>query len=334
MNQKTIIIAIGFLIAFCAGIIFYAEWQKRFEALLPEAPILPPKPPPTPIQNTDAGGHWHDGEWHAEPHTPATFAVPIDEIPPIGNDTVSETNAQYVPYISSENPALAELYQMLNVATPEGEAPRNSPYGIYLLEKDAWQREYAALRAEEAALDREDEELGLNNPDAFVKTIDRLSTEEREALVEKIEALQQKWQALWEKKRAHRAAKPIEPPHGREQGMTITHDVGPNELLTESEIEELNQTLQTEGFHPEKLSQRQLDYLSVVGINMDMLPPEQRQEFIEQADREFYAQFGLKPPPKGYRYSFKDISKGILNVDENGEPILRKKAETGTPVSR
>ena len=117
-------------------------------------------------------------------------------------------------------------------------------------------------------------------------------------------------------------------------GITITHDVDISKLLTESEIEELNQTLKREGFHPEKLSQRQLDYLSGVGINIDMLPPEQRQEFIEQADREFYAQFGLEPPPKGYRYSFKDISKGILNVDENGEPILRKKAETGEPISR
>ena len=68
MNRK-LIAAIGLMLAFCIGIFFYAEWEKaRFKASLPEAPILPPKPPPTPIQNADAGGHWHGDEWHAEPH--------------------------------------------------------------------------------------------------------------------------------------------------------------------------------------------------------------------------------------------------------------------------
>ena len=218
MKPKTMVIAIGILIAFCAGIFFYPEWQKaRFDASLPQPPA------PTEVQSETEtndrqtkGGHWHGDEWHAEPHTPV-FAVPIDEVKIIGDSNVSTTATQHVPYISSENPALAELYQMLNADTPEGADLRNSPFGIYLLEKDAWQREEAALYAEEAALDREDEELGLNNPDAFVKTLDRLSAEERETLVEKMKALQQKWEALAEKKRAHRAARPIEPPPGREQ---------------------------------------------------------------------------------------------------------------------
>ena len=51
--NRTMVIAIGILIAICTGIYFWAEWQKQeFDASLPQ--------PPT-------GGHWHDGEWHAEP---------------------------------------------------------------------------------------------------------------------------------------------------------------------------------------------------------------------------------------------------------------------------
>ena len=219
MKPKTMVIAIGILIAFCAGIFFYPEWQKaRFDASLPQPPA------PTEVQSETEtndrqtkGGHWHGDEGHAEPHTPATFAAPIDEVTPIGDYTVSATATQHVPYIPSENPALAELYQMLNADTPEGADLRNSPFGVYLLEQEAWQREEATLYAEEAAWYQEEEELGLNDFDAFIKNLDLLSAEEREALVEKMKALQQKWEALAEKKRAHRAARPIEPPHGREQ---------------------------------------------------------------------------------------------------------------------
>ena len=216
MNRKTMVIAIGILIAFCAGIYFWAEWQKQeFDASLPEPPV-PEQQVADDVTDDAAGGHWHGDEWHAEPHT-SVFAVPIDEVKLVGDSTVSTTATQHVPYISSENPALAELYQMLNADTPEGADLRNSPFGIYLLEQDAWQREEAALYAEEAALNREKEELGLNNLDAFIKNLDRLSAEERETLIAEIEALNQKWEALAEKKRAHRAARPIEPPHGREQ---------------------------------------------------------------------------------------------------------------------
>ena len=111
-------------------------------------------------------------------------------------------------------------------------------------------------------------------------------------------------------------------------------DVNLNEFLTDSEIKELDQTLKREGFNPEKLSQRQLEHISVFGINLEMLPLKQRQQIETQIDRDYYAQFGLEPPPKGYRYSFNDWpSKDSLNVDENGEPILLD-AKTGKPVSR
>ena len=47
MNRKTMVIAIGILLAFCIGIHFYAEWQKqKFDASLPK--------PPTPEQEAHA----------------------------------------------------------------------------------------------------------------------------------------------------------------------------------------------------------------------------------------------------------------------------------------
>ena len=80
MKMKTMVIAIGILLGFCAGIHFYAEWQKKaFDASLPEGPA--PKvqaETETDDRHTEtAGGHWHDGEWHAEPHN-AIFAAPSE----------------------------------------------------------------------------------------------------------------------------------------------------------------------------------------------------------------------------------------------------------------
>ena len=59
MKIKTLISGICILLAICLAIYFYAEWQKaRFDAALP----VPPPPP----ADTETGGHWHDGEWHAD----------------------------------------------------------------------------------------------------------------------------------------------------------------------------------------------------------------------------------------------------------------------------
>ena len=65
MNRKTMVIAISILIAFCTGIYFWAEWQKKaFDASLPE----PPAPKVQAAETETEGGHWHGDEWHAEPH--------------------------------------------------------------------------------------------------------------------------------------------------------------------------------------------------------------------------------------------------------------------------
>ena len=79
MNRKTMVIAIGILLGFCAGIHFYAEWQKaRFDASLPPAPK---------VQAAETeGGHWHGDEWHAEPHTAEQTPqarAPAEAEPPI-----------------------------------------------------------------------------------------------------------------------------------------------------------------------------------------------------------------------------------------------------------
>ena len=108
------------------------------------------------------------------------------------------------------------------------------------------------------------------------------------------------------------------------KGITIISDVDPNDILTESEIQALNEKIRRGDVHrhPEKLSQREIEYLSVVGIDLAMVPPDIRRQRLQKIDRQFYGQFGLKPPPEGYGFSFSDLDKGILNLDENGMPIL------------
>ena len=55
------------------------------------------------------------------------------------------------------------------------------------------------------------------------------------------------------------------------------------------------------------------------------LTPEQKQHIYDQ----FYVQFGLKVPPRGYDYDWKDA--GVPYLDENGNPVLRRLDE---PVVR
>ena len=51
------------------------------------------------------------------------------------------------------------------------------------------------------------------------------------------------------------------------------------------------------------------------------LPIKQQKQIFNS----FYTQHGLKPPPRGYGYLWKE--PGIPLLDENGEPILHKKGE-------
>ena len=207
MNQKTIVIAIGFIITFCLGIFFYAEWEKaRFDASLPQPPTeVQPAETETNDQHTEAG-HWRDDEEHAEPH-----------------EVQNESN------------------------TSNG---------------DEW--------------------LTVGDPSKRV---------------------------------------------------TIISDVALNELLTDSEIQALNEKIRRGDVqrHPEKLSQREIEYLSIVGVDLSMVPPDIRRQRLQEMSRQFHGQFGLKPPPEGYRFNFFDLDKGILILDENGMPILSE-SQTGRDV--
>lgn len=51
------------------------------------------------------------------------------------------------------------------------------------------------------------------------------------------------------------------------------------------------------------------------------LSPEERQQIYDQ----FYIQHGLKPPPRGYKYRWKDM--GVPLLDENGNPVLQKEGD-------
>ena len=90
MNRKTMVIAIGILLGFCAGIHFYAEWQKReFDASLPKPPSVEQEAHAEPTAgDEEAAGHWHNGEWHNGTHE--TSAEPLKQLPPNGGSALSE----------------------------------------------------------------------------------------------------------------------------------------------------------------------------------------------------------------------------------------------------
>ena len=68
--NRTMVIAISILLAFCAGIYFWTEWQKKeFDASLPKPPAVEEQQ----VADDTAGGHWHGDEWHAEPHRDAVL---------------------------------------------------------------------------------------------------------------------------------------------------------------------------------------------------------------------------------------------------------------------
>ena len=76
MNRTTLIITIGIIIAICTGIYLYTEWEKaRFDAVLPKPPTYEEQH----VADDNTRGHWHNGEWHAEPHTaPAEKPSPTE----------------------------------------------------------------------------------------------------------------------------------------------------------------------------------------------------------------------------------------------------------------
>ena len=106
MNRKIIVAAIGFVVAVAIGLHFWAEWEKaRFDASLPTPPaeeeqqVINDTADDT-VEDTvedTSGGHWHDGEWHAEPHLEQASQV-TDE-----SKTLTATNTPHpLDYLSGE----------------------------------------------------------------------------------------------------------------------------------------------------------------------------------------------------------------------------------------
>ena len=106
MNRTTLIITIGIIIAVCTGIYLYTEWEKaRFDASLPK----PPTDEEQHVADDNTRGHWHNGEWHAEPHP-----EPADERNP------EEPLVEVAPRVVPRLPTLEEVQEELRaiVARP------------------------------------------------------------------------------------------------------------------------------------------------------------------------------------------------------------------------
>ena len=76
--NRTLVIAISILLAFCASLYFWTEWQKKeFDASLPEPPAVEEQQVAEDtvddVAGDTAGGHWHGDEWHTEPHRDAVL---------------------------------------------------------------------------------------------------------------------------------------------------------------------------------------------------------------------------------------------------------------------
>ena len=206
MNRKTMVIAIGILIAFCGGIYFWAEWQKQeFDASLPKPPV-PEQQVADDVTDDTSGGHWHGDEWHATPHN-ANFVTPITE-PPEVDFSVQPTAA---PETESDAQFSATLEDIL--ATPEyaerlrviRSIQRHNP------EYGKWAEEDWILLAEQELLWQEEAEILPTELEARVEFINALknrSLEERQAFVEKFKAYQQKLNDWHERYEAHRAKMP------------------------------------------------------------------------------------------------------------------------------
>ena len=193
MNMKTMAIAIGFIVALCAGIFFYAEWEKaRFDASLPEPPA-----PEVKAAETE-GGHWHGDEWHAEPHNVnANFVTPIAE-PPEVDFSVQPTAAPAEPPAElAEILATPKYVERLQVIRNIG---KHDP--VYA----EWAEKQCILEAEQELLWQEDDALNV-----IFERIENLTPEERQDFAKKVEALSQKRTAWHEKRRAHQAERPALP---------------------------------------------------------------------------------------------------------------------------
>ena len=181
MNKK-LIAAIGFMLAFCAGIYFYAEWLKqKFDASLPEPPA------PTEVQAAETeteAGHWHGDEWHAEPHT-AEDAIANPQAP-----TQDEVNL--IPLDFTET-ATSTTYSLPAGLSREQEAK--------ILEAETkWRQEvWEPARVEWLELAKQKTKIFPLTDEDFLTKVENMSDEERAELIAKFKANDEQTMAAYER---------------------------------------------------------------------------------------------------------------------------------------
>ncbi len=106
------------LVAFCTGLYFWGEWQKqKFDASLPKPPVVQQQT----RAETDTAGHWHNGEWHADPHEVQVVAHAAEHKEARREQgTPSAKNAENVlsPYSGKGLRILNEFYKSIGVEPP------------------------------------------------------------------------------------------------------------------------------------------------------------------------------------------------------------------------
>ena len=123
--NRTLVIAISILLAFCAGIYFWTEWQKKeFDASLPKPPAVEQEAHAEPTAgNKAAAGHWHNGEWHNGTQHETPEGIPTSEHPPTGRSALSEIPpGNYFDFSQFSEEQLREMaaqfWRQLNVPPP------------------------------------------------------------------------------------------------------------------------------------------------------------------------------------------------------------------------
>ena len=194
MNKK-LIAAIGFMLAFCIGIFFYAEWQKaRFKASLPEPPA------PTQVQSVETeteGGHWHGDEWHAEPHT-AGDAIANPQAP-------AQDEVNLIPLDFTEN--VTEMQGSPPYVLPPGTS-REDAIRVNEAYKKWLQEVWEPAHAEWFQLAMQPATFFSSIDEEFMRKLNNMSDKERAELAEKVLAPHKKSAAAYKRLMAIERNKP------------------------------------------------------------------------------------------------------------------------------
>ena len=194
MNKK-LIAAIGFMLAFCIGIYFYAEWQKKeFDASLPKPPASTQVQA---VETTEVGhteaGHWHGDEWHAEPHT-AGDAIANPQAP--AQDEVNLIPLDFTETAASTTDSL-----------PAG-LSHEQHLQIWEAEKK-WQREvWQPAHDEWYQLAMQPATFFSSMNEDFIRKLNNMSDKERAELAEKVLAPHKKSAAAYKRLMAIERNKP------------------------------------------------------------------------------------------------------------------------------